>query len=203
VLLLVMVTGALGSFVHTATSFSDFVGNQKLSTNWVWWYILRPFIGMALAAIFYVAIRAGLLTGGGQAATINIFGVAALSGMVGMFAKQATDKLSEVFDTIFKVAPGEGDRQRKDGLVSPIPVPAVVPAVVLPVAAPVAAPIAAPVVAPARPAPVAKDDSGTNPAGGTNPAAAVVDDDDADGCEVAILEATPDEQLPAARGGVA
>jgi hypothetical protein len=77
-LLLVMVTGALGTFAHTATSFTDFVGNQKLSTNWVWWYILRPFIGMALALIFYVSIRAGFLTGGGQPDTINLFGAAAL-----------------------------------------------------------------------------------------------------------------------------
>jgi hypothetical protein len=121
-LLLVMVTGALGSFVHTATSFSDFVGNQKLSTNWVWWYVLRPFIGMALAAIFYVAIRAGFLSGGGQPNTINLFGLTAVSGMVGMFSKQATDKLSEVFNTLFRTAPGGGDNQRKDALDSAAPV---------------------------------------------------------------------------------
>jgi hypothetical protein len=121
-LLLVMVTGALGSFVHTATSFSDFVGNQKLSASWVWWYVLRPFIAMALAAIFYVAIRAGFMTGGGQPNTINLFGIAAVSGMVGMFSKQATDKLSEVFDTLFRTAPGGGDVQRKNSLDSSVPV---------------------------------------------------------------------------------
>ena len=122
ILLLVMVMGALGSFVHTATSFSDFVGNQKLSTNWVWWYVLRPFIGMALAAIFYVAIRAGFLSGGGQPNTINLFGLTAVAGLVGMFSKQATDKLSEVFNTLFRTAPGGGDAQRKDSLDSSNPV---------------------------------------------------------------------------------
>jgi hypothetical protein len=121
-LLLIMVTGALGSFIHTATSFADFVGNQKLSGSWVWWYILRPFIGMTLAAMVYVTIRAGFVTAGGQTNTINLYGVVAMAGMVGMFAKQATDKLSEVFDTLFKTAPGGGDAQRKDGLDSPAPV---------------------------------------------------------------------------------
>jgi len=67
-LLLAMVTGAFGSLVRTATSFSDFVGNQKPSTNWRWWYIHRPFIGMSLAAIFYIAIRPGFLSAGGSAA---------------------------------------------------------------------------------------------------------------------------------------
>ena len=33
--------------------------------------------------------------------TINPFGIAAISGMVGMFSKQATEKLGRLFYTIF------------------------------------------------------------------------------------------------------
>src|SRR3977135_2910009 len=44
-LLISAVAGALGSYVHLATSFADFLGNRQLISSWLWWYILRPFIG--------------------------------------------------------------------------------------------------------------------------------------------------------------
>lgn len=132
-LMIVMVAGALGSFIHTATSFGDFVGNNKLSSHWMWWYILRPFIGTALAAIFYLMIRGGFLASGTQAQNINLYGVAALAGMVGMFSKQATDKLGEVFDSLFKTSAGGGDARRKDALANPVPaVASIEPAVIAP-----------------------------------------------------------------------
>jgi hypothetical protein len=120
-ILTVMVAGALGSFVHVATSFGDFVGNEKLANNWIWWYILRPFVAMALAAIFYFVVRGGFLSAGSQADSLNIYGIVAVAGMVGMFSKQATDKLGEVFDTLFKTGQGAGDSARKDSLDNPSP----------------------------------------------------------------------------------
>ena len=120
-ILTVMVAGALGSFVHVATSFGDFVGNEKLAGNWIWWYILRPFVAMALAAIFYFVVRGGFLSAGAEPDSLNMYGIAAIAGMVGMFSKQATDKLGEVFDTMFKTGPSSGDSQRKDALDNPIP----------------------------------------------------------------------------------
>jgi len=122
VLILVMLAGALGSFIHAATSFGDFVGNKRLTTNWLWWYILKPFIGTVLAAIFYLCVRGGFLSAATQADSINLYGITALAALVGMFSKQATDKLSEVFDTMFKTTPGGGDLKRKDGLDNPVPV---------------------------------------------------------------------------------
>src|SRR5262245_11498759 len=103
-LLLAICAGALGSFVHTATSFADFVGNRQLVKSWLWWYLLRPFIGSFLAATLYVAIRAGLMPAQG-ASGMNAFGVATVSALSGMFAKQATDKLREVFENLFKSTP--------------------------------------------------------------------------------------------------
>lgn len=120
--LVVMIAGGLGSFVHTATSFGDFVGNEKLTVNWMWWYILKPFIGMALAVIFYMVMRGGLLSSGSNAGSINLFGIAALAGLTGMFSKQATDKLSEVFDALFRTRAGGGDAKRKDDLNNPVPI---------------------------------------------------------------------------------
>ena len=102
-LILVIIAGALGSYVHLATSFSDFVGNRQLKASWFWWYFLRPFIGIALAVIVYFTIRGGLVAGGTGAGGINPFGVAAVGALSGMFSRQAADKLREVFESLFSM----------------------------------------------------------------------------------------------------
>jgi hypothetical protein len=99
---LVLIAGALGSFVYIARSFVDFVGNKSIRGSWSAWYLLYPLIGSALALIFYLAIRGGFLTASTASADVNTFGLVAVSGMVGMFSKQATNKLSELFTTLFK-----------------------------------------------------------------------------------------------------
>jgi hypothetical protein len=121
-ILIVMVVGALGSYIHAATSFADYIGNRTFITSWIWWYILRPFIGMALALIFYFVLRGGLLSAGAEAGDISTFGIAAVAGLVGMFSKQATDKLNELFDTLFMTEKGKGDDARKDKLKNLAPV---------------------------------------------------------------------------------
>lgn len=108
--------GAIGSYIHVAASFSDYVGNRRLTRSWIWWFVLRTPIGVALALVFYAVIRAGFLTvngGGDGSAAVNPFGIAAISAMAGMFSKQATDKLNEVFSTLFKTT---GDQKRGDKL---------------------------------------------------------------------------------------
>jgi hypothetical protein len=107
-LLLALIAGALGTFIHIARSYVDFVGNRTLRGSWGAWYLLYPFIGAALALTFYIAIRGGLLATGME---VNPYGMAALSALVGMFTKQATDKLAEVFSTLFKT-----DKELKDKL---------------------------------------------------------------------------------------
>ncbi len=118
-LIIVGISAALGSVVHVATSFSTFVGNRTFAANWLWWYLLRPPIGIALAFVFYFAIRGGILTPSEQTANINVFGIAALAGLVGLFSKQASDKLEETFTNLFRTAPGSGDDQRGGKLGKP------------------------------------------------------------------------------------
>jgi hypothetical protein len=115
-LLLVMAMGAFGSYVHAGTSFVSYVGNRSFKESWTWWYLLRPFIGMALAVIFYFVIRGGLFSAGAAASDISPYGFAAVAGLVGMFSKQATDKLEEVFNNLFQVSQETGDHQRADKL---------------------------------------------------------------------------------------
>jgi hypothetical protein len=121
-LLLVAFSSALGGSLHAAISFTDYVGNRRLATSWIWWYVLRVHLGTALAVLFYFALRGGLFSASTPTNVINPFGIAALAGLVGLFHKQATDKLRELFDTMFRTAPGQGDDQRGDSIVNPSPV---------------------------------------------------------------------------------
>lgn len=114
-LLIVALAGALGSYIHLATSFADYVGNRQLVWSWGWWYVLRPFIGMALAVIVYFVVRGGLITGTSGAESLSPYGLAAIAGMAGMFSKQATDKLREVFENLFRTErpPDRADHLRR------------------------------------------------------------------------------------------
>lgn len=100
-LMIAAVAGALGAYVHLATSFVDFAGNRKLTLSWGWWYLLRPFIGVALAELVYLSLRAGVVAGS-AAESVSPHGVAALCALAGLFSKQATDKLREIFDNMFR-----------------------------------------------------------------------------------------------------
>ena len=101
ILLLVLLCGAIGSFIHSATSFSNFVGANKLEKSWAWWYVLRPFVGMSIALIFYLVFRGGLFTGETRIESLNIFGILTISSLTGLFSDRATLKLKEIFDEIF------------------------------------------------------------------------------------------------------
>jgi hypothetical protein len=115
-LLLVILVSAVGSYVHVTVSFSDFAGNRQLVSSWVWWYLLRVFVGSSLAVLFYFAIRGGFFSSASDSSEVNVYGIAALSGLVGLFSKQATDKLREIFDTAFRTQQGYGDDVRSDGI---------------------------------------------------------------------------------------
>jgi hypothetical protein len=101
--LVAMLVGALGGNVHAIRSFAVFVGNRRLVSSWVWWYIMRPFVGLPVALIFYFAIRAGFLSAGATAADINPFGISAVAGLVGLFSDHAVVFLREAFHNLFKV----------------------------------------------------------------------------------------------------
>ena len=110
-LLMVLFAGALGSLVHAVQSLADFIGNRTAITSWFWWYITRPFLGGALAFIVYAVVRGGFLTGSAaDARIINPFGAIAVAALVGMFADKATQKLAELFDTLFKTTDTRGGK---------------------------------------------------------------------------------------------
>ena len=97
----VVISAAVGSFIAVATSFTTYIGNERLYTRWIWWYVLRLPIGIALAVIFYLAIRGGFFSSTSSETDVNPYGIAALGGLVGMFSKQASDKVQDVFEQLF------------------------------------------------------------------------------------------------------
>jgi hypothetical protein len=81
----------------------------------MWWYGLRLFSGASLALLVYLGVRGGLFGGQASAPQVDPYGTAAFAGLVGLFSRQATEKLEEVFDTVFSGGgkppagdPGEG-----------------------------------------------------------------------------------------------
>lgn len=101
-LLIVAISGAIGSYIHVATSFADFVGNRRIRSSWEVWYLLRPLIGASLAVVVYFVLRGGLISSTSGADQMSPYGIAAAAGMCGLFSKQASDKLQEIFEDAFR-----------------------------------------------------------------------------------------------------
>lgn len=67
------------------------------------WYIARPIMGMLLGLIFYFVLRGGLLATITSGTTeLDNWAIAAFASLVGMFSKDAIEKLREVFHTLFR-----------------------------------------------------------------------------------------------------
>jgi hypothetical protein len=101
-ILLVALVGALGACIHMVTSFTFFAGKSELGASWLWWYILRPFIGAALGTVLYLVVRGVLFSSATDAKAISLYGILAFSGLAGMFSKQAIEWLRKVFDQMFQ-----------------------------------------------------------------------------------------------------
>lgn len=118
VILLVFALGLLGSVIAASLSFATFVGNRDLRRSWGWWYVLRVPSGGALALIVYVGLRGGLLASTASSGELNLFGIAALAALTGLFSRQAIDKLREVFEVMFRARTNE-ERKGKTGAIPP------------------------------------------------------------------------------------
>ncbi|HYR08269.1 MAG TPA: IPT/TIG domain-containing protein [Longimicrobium sp.] len=115
-LLAVMLAGGIGSYIHGVNSFVTYVGNRSFVPSWVPWYLLRPFMGIGMAVIFYVVVRGGVLVMSGGVSTVDPYAMMTVAALAGMFSKQASDKLAEVFDTLFR---SRADAERADKLEKP------------------------------------------------------------------------------------
>lgn len=113
-MILIGISGGIGSTIHAATSFSKYLGQRRFYSSWIWWYLLRPFVGGLLALVTYFVIRGGVLVNGHGLESVSLFGMLAIASLTGMFSKQAIDKLNQVFNQIFK----NGDDGQVDNLMN-------------------------------------------------------------------------------------
>lgn len=115
-ILAVMLAGGIGSYIHGVNSFVTYVGNRSFVNSWMPWYVLRPFMGIGMAVIFYVVVRGGVLVMSGGVSAVDPYAMMTVAALAGMFSKQASDKLAEVFDTLFR---SRADLERGDKLEAP------------------------------------------------------------------------------------
>jgi hypothetical protein len=102
--LVITLSGALGGIIHTLRSLYWYVGNRSFRRSWLLLYPCVPVVGSALAVIFYIVVRGGLLSTQVASTDLNPYGFAAIAALVGLFSSEAISKLKQVFSTIFSPA---------------------------------------------------------------------------------------------------
>jgi hypothetical protein len=108
ILIMVILLGALGGSLHLVSSLVKFVGNRQFKRSWILYYLAMPLTGAGLAPVVYLLLRVGLISpsgvsaNGSSIANLNLMAIYAFALLTGMFSRAATDKLAEVFSTVFK-----------------------------------------------------------------------------------------------------
>ncbi len=123
-LLMVLFVGGLAACVSALKSFADYAGEGKLTQEWYWLYVARPFVGAGLAFVFYLVIRGGFLAGtAADIKAVNPFGLAAVAALVAMFSDKALQKLGDIFDTLFKTEDTRAGKLKGLAIATPSPLP--------------------------------------------------------------------------------
>jgi hypothetical protein len=103
-ILLVAVAGALGGLIHALRSMAWYAGNRALKWSWVAFYLLLVPVSALIAVVFYLVLRAGLVSTQGSTGGVSPYGVTAIAALVGLFSSQAAEKLKQVFETLLTKA---------------------------------------------------------------------------------------------------
>lgn len=109
-LCLVAIVGALGALIHAMRSFYAFVGNGQLKFCWLPMYFLLPFVGSALASVFFFILKGILSSGPPPSMTYTTtLGYLAVAGIVGLFTEETVVKIQEIAQTILGKKQGQKD----------------------------------------------------------------------------------------------
>jgi hypothetical protein len=100
-LLWVAAFGAFGGSLQTIGALTRYVRDARVNVTLLWSSTLHAFVGIALAVLLWVVLLALLFGGEPPIDDLNRFGIAALAGLLGVFAVQVTDKLKDVLDGLF------------------------------------------------------------------------------------------------------
>jgi hypothetical protein len=69
-----------------------------------------PVVGALLGQIFYVVLRAGLVSPSAPSTDVSPYGFTAIAGLGGLFAGQALEKLKNIFEVVFTTIPPNKDK---------------------------------------------------------------------------------------------
>lgn len=111
---LVILSGALGSLIHSLRSFLWYLGNRNLVRSWVLRILFQPLLGALISVIFYFVLRGGLFSEQAEVASTSPFGFCAVAGLVGLFSEQAVLKLKQIAEDIF-TKPSKGEDSSPQG----------------------------------------------------------------------------------------
>ena len=84
--------GVLGASTYGLASATVWIAHNKLERSWILWYVSHPLVGGALAIIFYLIIRGGVIQG--ITFAISDFAIAAVSAIVGLITTPSNEKAS-------------------------------------------------------------------------------------------------------------
>ena len=108
-LLLILMAGALGSYIHVATSFSYHIAKRDFEPHWYWWYWMRLPIGAALALVAIMIIDGGVfVTPYGSSDTVPSTAIG-LAALIGLFSRHLLEKFRDIFDVILHPREKRGD----------------------------------------------------------------------------------------------
>jgi hypothetical protein len=102
--LLVALAGGLGGSIHGLRSLYWYVGNRNLVHSWLLMYFSLPLVGALLAVITYLVLRGGLTSTFASSEDVNPYGFVAVGALVGLFSREAADKLRAIFEVILTPA---------------------------------------------------------------------------------------------------
>lgn len=103
-ILIVIFSAGIGSSVASLLAYlKHFSVLKDFDPAYTIWYYTRPVMGMMLGIIFYVTLKGGFLrVTTDTSESLDIYALAAMGALVGMFSKDALVKLKEVFNVFFQ-----------------------------------------------------------------------------------------------------
>lgn len=101
-----MFGAGIGASLATILGYLEHASEKKdFDVSYAPWYVARPLMGMLLGLIFYFLLRDGLLAvvsaNKSSPESLSEAGLTGVGALVGLFSKEAIEKLRELFNTLF------------------------------------------------------------------------------------------------------
>lgn len=115
--IVIMLAGGIGSSVTTIRAYLKHACELRdFQREYIPWYPFRQITGALMSLIFYFTLKGGILfftiaEDSVKLDTLNIWAIAAVGGLVGLFSQYALERLRKVFIATFAVEDAENKTQ--------------------------------------------------------------------------------------------